>query len=99
MGRYILTPRIFELLENTPRGAGNEIQLTDAIEALLHEEQVLGYQFDGVRYDCGSKLGYLQATVEYALRHEMLGADFEAYLHKFMQKEANKVASLRKKVG
>ncbi|MEE9494420.1 MAG: UTP--glucose-1-phosphate uridylyltransferase GalU [Gammaproteobacteria bacterium] len=99
VGRYILTPRIFELLENTPRGAGNEIQLTDAIEALLHEEQVLGYQFDGVRYDCGSKLGYLQATVEYALRHEMLGADFEAYLHKFMQKEANKVASLRKKVG
>ena len=65
VGRYILTPRIFELLENTPRGAGNEIQLTDAIATLLLEEQVLAYEFEGRRFDCGSKLDYLIATVEY----------------------------------
>jgi len=80
VGRYILTPRIFELLENTPRGAGGEIQLTDAISMLLAEENVMAYRFNGVRYDCGSKLGYLIATVEYALRHEELGHDFRAYL-------------------
>jgi UTP--glucose-1-phosphate uridylyltransferase len=80
VGRYILTPRIFQLLEKTPRGAGGEIQLTDAISMLLAEEKVMAYRFNGVRYDCGSKLGYLIATVEYALRHEELGADFRAYL-------------------
>ena len=67
VGRYILTPRIFEKLETTGRGAGGEIQLTDGIAALLAEEPVFAYQFEGRRYDCGSKLGYLQATVEYAL--------------------------------
>lgn len=80
IGRYILTPRIFEHLENTPRGAGGEIQLTDGIESLLKDERVLAYRFEGKRYDCGSKLGYLQATVEYALKHPELGADFKAYL-------------------
>jgi UTP--glucose-1-phosphate uridylyltransferase len=70
VGRYILTPRIFDLLENIPKGAGGELQLTDAIAALLIEEQVLAYQFEGQRYDCGSKLGYLRANVEYALKHE-----------------------------
>lgn len=80
VGRYILTPRIFELLETTPRGAGGEIQLTDAIEALLHEQQVLAYQFEGKRYDCGDKLGYLIATVEYALRHPRLKQGFQTYL-------------------
>jgi len=80
VGRYILTPRIFELLENTPRGAGDEIQLTDAIARLLDEEQVLAYEFEGQRFDCGSKLGYLIATVEYGLKHRELGADFQAYL-------------------
>jgi dTDP-glucose pyrophosphorylase len=72
VGRYILNPRIFAHLQTIPRGAGGEIQLTDAIEQLLKEEQVLAYRFKGKRYDCGSKLGYLQATVEYALRHPEL---------------------------
>jgi len=80
VGRYILTPRIFDLLEETPRGAGGEIQLTDAIAALLAEEQVLAYQFEGTRYDCGSKLGYLMATVEYGLKHPELAEAFGAYL-------------------
>lgn len=80
VGRYILTPRIFELLEKTSRGAGNEIQLTDAIAALLREEQVLAYEFDGQRYDCGSKLGYLKATIEYGLKHRELGDEFRQYL-------------------
>jgi UTP--glucose-1-phosphate uridylyltransferase len=80
VGRYVLTPRIFHHLETIKAGAGGEIQLTDAISALLAEQQVLAYRYRGVRYDCGSKLGYLQATVEYALRHSEVGADFAAYL-------------------
>jgi UTP--glucose-1-phosphate uridylyltransferase len=80
VGRYVLTPRIFDLLESTGRGAGGEIQLTDAIAALLEHEAVYAYPFDGIRYDCGSKLGYLRATVEYGLRHPELGAGFSAYL-------------------
>jgi len=80
VGRYVLTPRIFHYLENAQPGAGGEIQLTDAIAALLNEQQVLAYRYQGVRYDCGSKLGYLQATVEYALRHSEVGAEFSAYL-------------------
>jgi UTP--glucose-1-phosphate uridylyltransferase len=80
VGRYILTPRIFGLLETTPRGAGNEIQLTDAIAALLEEEQVLACELEGRRYDCGNKLDYLIATVEYGLKHEELGDDFRLHL-------------------
>ena len=80
VGRYILTPRIFDLLAKTETGAGDEIQLTDAIAKLLKEERVVAYQFDGKRYDCGSKQGYLQATVEYALAHEELGKEFSDYL-------------------
>lgn len=80
VGRYLLTPRIFEKLANTGRGAGGEIQLTDAIADLLSEETVLAFEFEGKRYDCGSKLGYLQATVEYALKHNSLGQQFAAYL-------------------
>jgi UTP--glucose-1-phosphate uridylyltransferase len=80
VGRYILEPRIFGLLETTGRGAGGEIQLTDAIANLLQEEAVLAYNFEGVRYDCGSKLGYLKATVEYALKHEELSESFREYL-------------------
>ena len=80
VGRYILTPRIFKLLEKTERGAGNEIQLTDAIAKLLQEETVLGYEFDGKRYDCGSKSGYLEATVEFALQHPELKQEFSSYL-------------------
>jgi len=82
VGRYILTPRIFHHLKNTPRGAGGEIQLTDAIADLLKEEQVMGYKFKGTRYDCGSKLGYLLATVEYGLKHDELAKDFDDYLTK-----------------
>lgn len=80
VGRYILTPRIFEFLETTGRGAGGEIQLTDAIAQLLRKEQVLSYPFVGRRFDCGSKLGYLQATVEYALKHPAVKHDFREYL-------------------
>ncbi len=80
VGRYVLTPRIFTLLETTQRGAGHEIQLTDAIASLLEHERVMAYRFKGKRYDCGSKLGYLQATVEYALQHEELSGDFREYL-------------------
>jgi UTP--glucose-1-phosphate uridylyltransferase len=80
VGRYILTPRIFELLERVQAGSGGEIQLTDAIAELLRHEQVLACEFSGKRYDCGSKLGYLQATVEYALNHTELSDQFRAYL-------------------
>jgi UTP--glucose-1-phosphate uridylyltransferase len=80
VGRYILTPRIFEKLETTGRGAGGEIQLTDAIADLLAEEPVIALAFSGTRYDCGSKMGYLRATVEYALRHDEFGENFKAYL-------------------
>jgi len=80
VGRYILTPAIFDKLAVTDRGAGNEIQLTDAIARLLEDEPVHALEFDGVRYDCGSKLGYLRATVEYGLRHSELGARFRDYL-------------------
>lgn len=83
VGRYILTPRIFELLENTPRGAGDEIQLTDAIAALLEFEKVRALPFSGKRYDCGSKLGFLEATVELALQHEGLQDEFREYLREF----------------
>ena len=77
VGRYILTPRIFTLLEQTKSGSGGEIQLTDAIAKLLQEEKVYAYQFAGKRYDCGSKLGYLEATVAYALKHPELAVDFK----------------------
>jgi UTP--glucose-1-phosphate uridylyltransferase len=82
VGRYILTPRIFDHLRALKPGAGGELQLTDAIASLLKEESVLAYQFKGVRYDCGSKLGYLKATVELALRHPEVAEEFAAYLAK-----------------
>jgi UTP--glucose-1-phosphate uridylyltransferase len=80
VGRYILTPRIFHHLENIKPGAGGEIQLTDAIAELLKEEQLLAYRFSGIRYDCGSKLGYLQAQVAFGLKHEELRVGFAEYL-------------------
>jgi UTP--glucose-1-phosphate uridylyltransferase len=80
VGRYILTPAIFEKLDKVTRGAGGEIQLTDAIALLLKDEPVLAYEFFGKRYDCGSKLGYLMATVEQGLKHEELRESFKAYL-------------------
>jgi UTP--glucose-1-phosphate uridylyltransferase len=82
IGRYVLTPRIFELLAKLTPGAGGEIQLTDAISGLLSDERVLAVRLPGRRFDCGSKLGYLQATVEYGLRHPEIGADFARYLKK-----------------
>lgn len=81
VGRYVLTPRIFHHLRHIERGAGNELQLTDAIQSLLKEQQVLAYAFEGTRYDCGSKAGYLQATVEYAMKHPEVAEEFGAYLH------------------
>lgn len=80
VGRYVLAPAIFEHLEQLGQGAGGEIQLTDGIAALMREEAVYAYRFNGKRYDCGSKLGYLQATVEYALSHPALGKEFRKYL-------------------
>jgi len=80
IGRYVLTPRIFELLAAISPGAGGEIQLTDAISQLLVHERVLALRLPGRRFDCGSKLGYLEATVEYGLRHPEIGADFARYL-------------------
>ncbi|MBE0437147.1 MAG: UTP--glucose-1-phosphate uridylyltransferase GalU [Methylomicrobium sp.] len=80
VGRYILTPAIFDKIKRTKKGAGGEIQLTDAIAALMADEQVLAYEFEGRRYDCGSKLGFLIATVEHGLLHEELKSDFADYL-------------------
>ena len=80
VGRYVLSPAIFEHLEKLGQGAGGEIQLTDGIAALMREDAVYAYRFTGKRYDCGNKLGYLQATVEYALGHPALGRSFRKYL-------------------
>ncbi len=80
VGRYVLTPRIFHHLAKLQAGAGGEIQLTDGISALIKEEKVLAYRFNGIRYDCGSKLGYLKATVAFGLKHPELGEEFAAYL-------------------
>jgi UTP--glucose-1-phosphate uridylyltransferase len=80
IGRYVLTPKIFDKLEQTQRGSGGEIQLTDAIEALMEDQQVYGYEFEGVRYDAGTTMGWLQASVELALQRPDLAADFRAYL-------------------
>ena len=85
VGRYILSPRIFHYLQTTRAGAGKEIQLTDAIGRLLREEPVYAYEFQGRRYDCGSKLGYLEATVDYALRHEEVAVGFRAYLDRLLR--------------
>ncbi len=80
IGRYVLTPRIFDLLGQVTPGAGGEIQLTDGIAALLGEERVLALRLPGRRYDCGSKLGYLQATVDLGVRHPEVGAEFRRFL-------------------
>jgi UTP--glucose-1-phosphate uridylyltransferase len=85
VGRYVLKPRIFQHLRALKPGAGGELQLTDAIQSLLADEQVLAYKYQGTRFDCGSKLGYLKATVEFALRHPEVSADFEQYLREHLQ--------------
>ncbi|MDO5518425.1 MAG: UTP--glucose-1-phosphate uridylyltransferase GalU [Clostridium sp.] len=85
LGRYIVTPRIFDILDNTKPGKGNEIQLTDALLELVKEEAMYAYNFEGRRYDVGDKLGYLQATVEYALRKPELRDGFIEYLENTMK--------------
>ncbi|MEK6348900.1 MAG: UTP--glucose-1-phosphate uridylyltransferase GalU [Burkholderia sp.] len=85
VGRYVLMPAIFRHIRALQPGAGGELQLTDALQSLLAEEQVLAYRYHGTRFDCGSKLGYLKATVEFALRHPEVKAEFEAYLQQFLQ--------------
>ena len=82
VGRYLLTPRVFTHLERIGEGAGGEIQLTDGIARLMNDEAVYAYKFDGKRFDCGSKIGYLQANVEYALSHDELAVPFKNYLKK-----------------
>ncbi len=81
VGRYVLNPEVFSCLEETPKGAGNEIQLTDAISMLLGKESVYAYEFEGKRYDCGSKLGYMQASVQYALKDIEIKNEFSDYLN------------------
>lgn len=90
VGRYVLAPTIFDVLERTERGAGGEIQLTDAIAALLERERVFAWQFAGQRYDCGSKLGYLKANVAYAMKHRELKDEFSAYLQQLVGAPAPK---------
>jgi UTP--glucose-1-phosphate uridylyltransferase len=87
VGRYVLSGRIFEHLEHLGKGAGGEIQLTDGIASLMKTERVVAYRYDGVRYDCGSKLGYLKATVAMGLKHPEMGADFRASLRQLLQPE------------
>ena len=90
LGRYIITPRIFETLQHTQPGKGGEIQLTDALKEMAHREPVYAYCFKGKRYDVGNKLGFLQATVEYALRNEELGGDFYEYLRDIVTHKVNR---------
>jgi UTP--glucose-1-phosphate uridylyltransferase len=80
IGRYVLTPKIFEMLDRTPLGAGGELQLTDAMKLLLQEEKIYGYSFEGKRHDTGDKLGFLKATIEFALKRQDLGGDLREYL-------------------
>ncbi|MEZ0237813.1 MAG: UTP--glucose-1-phosphate uridylyltransferase GalU [Methylophilaceae bacterium] len=97
VGRYVLTPRIFHFLENIQAGSGGEIQLTDGISALLNEEQVLAYRYQGVRYDCGSKSGYLEATVKLGLRHPEVGKEFRAMLEGMFGQSAKKTTQTSEK--
>ena len=96
VGRYVLDHRIFDLLENTRPGAGGEIQLTDAIAALLTEQDAFAYRFDGVRYDCGNKLGFVQATLRCALDDEEIGADLRRTLEGWLQAAGPEPALARK---
>ena len=80
LGRYVITPEIFDILERIPRGRGGEIQLTDALQELMKIQSVYAYDFEGKRYDVGDKLGFLQATVEFALDREDLSEKFRDYL-------------------
>ena len=88
LGRYIVTPRIFDILENTKPGKGGEIQLTDALLELMGQEAMYAYDFEGRRYDVGDKLGFLEATVEYALRRPELREGFIEYLNDLSEKDS-----------
>lgn len=99
VGRYILTPRIFKLLERTEPGAGGEIQLTDAIQSLVGEQTVLAYEFEGTRYDCGSKFGYLKANVEMGLQHPEIGEEFKNYLAGLVRSWTNEDKVARSKTA
>ncbi len=88
VGRYVLSPSIWELLKKTPPGAGEEIQLTDAIEMLLDQQQVDAYYMKGKSHDCGSKLGYMKAVVEYGMRHDDIGEEFTAFIKALMKKDS-----------
>ena len=81
VGRYIFTPKILSLLRDLPAGAGNEIQLTDGIASLVSGSRVKAYEFEGARYDCGSKLGFLKANVDYAIEHPIIGSEFRNWLN------------------
>lgn len=81
VGRYLLTPEIFQILHDCPPGKGGEIQLTDAISLLLAHQSIYASEFEGKRYDCGNKLGYLQATVAFGLKHPEVGTDFQSFLN------------------
>jgi UTP--glucose-1-phosphate uridylyltransferase len=94
VGRYILTPAIFKHLRNIPFGSGGELQLTDGIAALLTQESVLAYAFEGIRYDCGSKQGYLQATVQYALKHPEVRDAFQDFLNELPMSAASAAREL-----
>jgi len=80
IGRYILTPKIFDVLDKTPMGAGGELQLTDGLRLLLKQEKIFGYRYEGKRHDAGDKLGFLKATVEFALKRPELQTQFREYL-------------------
>ena len=80
LGRVILPPKIFEILENIPKGAGNELQLTDAMRVLSRNDGMMGIEFSGKRYDMGNKLSFMQANVEMALKNDDFGADFKKYI-------------------
>lgn len=95
MGRYILTPEIFEVLETQQPGKGGEIQLTDALRTLNSSQPIIAYEFEGKRYDVGSKQGYLEATVEFALGREDLRDDFEEYLVKLLEERQKAKATLK----
>ncbi|MBF8984613.1 UTP--glucose-1-phosphate uridylyltransferase GalU [Lutibacter sp. B2] len=93
LGRYIISPKIFDILENTKPGKGGEIQLTDALKELSHEEAMYAYNFEGRRYDVGNKQGFLEATVEFALKRADLRDAFLKYLLKITEKETKRIAS------
>lgn len=96
LGRYIITPAIFDILENTKPGKGNEIQLTDALTTLMEQEVMYSYNFKGKRYDVGDKLGYLEATIEYALRRDELKEEFKEYLSYVLERVNNEEAQKNK---